>query len=203
MRDGGAMSPPALLGRLALAAGLLLLAWSYILPLYLATLIPFVNGLLGLEHLPFAFEYEGQALLLACQQPDGAVRRFLFTGHETACLAAVGAAALFAATPGFGFRSRICWLTGAVALFWMIDILVLCAGAHIAILNYLDGLPPEHRGSLLSHGSQLLARSSPHFLADLVGLWNVSGSPALLLLIWFFAARRRLLPPIGRPPSSG
>jgi hypothetical protein len=201
MRDGYVINPPALLARFVLGAGLLLLAWSYALPLYLATLTPFVNGMLRLEHLPLAFELDDQTLLLICRDPSGATWRFLFLGSDAACLAAVGAAALFAATPGLKLRPRICWLSGAVALFWMIDILILYIGAHSAVLNNLEGFASQAQFPLVVQEHGFLTRSSARSYADAVGMWTASGSPALLLLIWFAAAGRSLLPSNGRATS--
>jgi len=189
-----------LLGGFTLVAGLLLLTWSNLSSFYLATLTPLVNSLLRFEHLPFAFESQDHGLLLACRLPDGALRRFQFSGPEMACLATVGAAALFAATPGFGVRWKIRWLAGVMALFWVIDALVLYAGAHIAFLEYLDTLSPQPRRQLLEESGRL-ASDRREFFTSLVGLWSVWGSPTLLLGVWFCAARCRLLPLAERPHS--
>ena len=200
-RAEGRLSPPFLFGRFALAVCLLLLAREYLLVHYLASLMPLVNGLLRLEHLPFGLEQQDQVLLIVCRQPDGGLRRFLFSGTEIAGLATVGAIALFAATPGFDLRWHLRWLAGAVAVFWALDAAVLYAGVHIAALGYVDGLPPELGSQVLAGGGWLLVRGYQEALSDLVGLWSVWGSPLLVLGAWLYAAHQRLLP-TGRPATA-
>lgn len=189
-----ALNPLSLLGRFCLSALVLLVLWYYVSPLFVATLMHPVNGLLQLEHLPFALEQQDQLLLLACPRPDGLLQRFQFTGHETAFLTSVGAAALFAATPGYGWRWRARWLTGMLVLFWALDLLVLYAGAHVAFLGYLDSLSAAQRHALRPMDGWLLAGGSQETISGWIGIWSVWGSPVLLLTAWSVAVRNRLLP---------
>ena len=189
------IAPFAQLGRFAAVAGLLLVCWDYLSPIYLATHIPLANHLLAWEHLPFAFQLHENQLLLACRQPDGSLHRFLFTGHDIPSLTIAVAIALFVATPGYGIRWRLGWLAGAITLFSLLNGLILYAGALLTIRDYLANLPADHLRQLLPAGAEFSV-DNPPALDRLIGLWSIWGSPALLLALWFFAARDRYLPRI-------
>lgn len=189
-----ANAPVRQLGNFVLIAGLLLATWGYIAPIYLTAVIPLTNSLLAWESLPLALQWQDGQLLLACRQLDGSLRHFLFAGHETTLFTAVAAFALFAATPGYSLRWRLGWLAGTTVLFGLVSALILCAGAHLAFLDYLGGSAPAYRQQLLAAGTRLLDAEQQTALEHRVGMLSVWGNPALLLTVWFFAVRRRYLP---------
>ncbi len=195
------ISPFAQLVRFAAVTGLLLLLWNYLAPIYLAANIPLANLLLAWEQLPFAFQLHHSDLLLACRQPDGSLHRFLFTGHDIPTLTIAVTVALFVASPGYGIRWRLSWLAGVIALFSLLNGLVLYAGSLLVIREYLATLPADYLRQLLPAEAEFSIDGYQTSLDHLIGLWSIWGSPALLLAVWFFAVRERYLPRI-LPPSS-
>lgn len=163
--------PVILLGRFALLAGLLLLSWRFLGPIYQATTLPLINGLLRWENLPFALQLQGGQLLAIYGQPQGSLHSFLLAGQELASLGTLTALALFAATPGCDLRWKARWLGITLPLFWTSDAISLGIGVHLAILDYLGKPAPTI------------------FLNHLVGLWTSWGKPLLLLILWFAAVR--------------
>ncbi len=186
-------APARQLGSFVLIAGLLLVTWSYMAPVYLTAVVPLANSLLAWERLPLTLQWQDGQLLLACRQLDGSLHRFLFAGYETTLIAAVAAFALFAATPGYSLRWRLGWLAGVTILFGLINALVLFAGAHLAFLDYLGELAPEYHHQWLVAGTHLLDAEQQTALERWIGMWSVWGNPALLLMVWFFAVRKRYL----------
>lgn len=185
--------PAKFLGRFALVALVLFLAWRYVGDLYTATLVLPANWLLAGQGLPLAFEQRGHLLLLVLSpEPARAGLQLQLKGHELVYMNALAAVALFATLPGWQPGTRLRWAMAILLLLWAMHVISLCAGGYGAVQEYLAGLPPQRRAELLASGLAPLSGDWAALLNRLVGSWNTWGTPVLILLPWVLSAWRYL-----------
>ncbi|MEE3257913.1 MAG: hypothetical protein VX293_01765 [Candidatus Latescibacterota bacterium] len=98
----------AFLGRFLVASTVLSLIWEPFAGFYLATLLPAVNALFDTGALAIHLEREVQWINLVVRSPNGSVQNLRFSGYELLHLQAVAGVALFAATAGLLWRSKVC-----------------------------------------------------------------------------------------------
>lgn len=178
----------AFLARFALIAGLLFLAWGYLEGLYTASLLPLVNNLFAHQGVPAEFQQHQHRLLLSCQLADGTWRPFQFKGHDLIYLNTLVALALFASLPGASWCRKLRWAGPVVLLLWLTHAFALYAGGYSALQDCLELLPPGQRQDLLATTWRPFSVKQASFFSQLVGLWSIWGSPALVLLAWVFAS---------------
>ncbi|MFH1567777.1 MAG: hypothetical protein ABIL09_07230 [Gemmatimonadota bacterium] len=185
-RDWVGRDPAPLLIRFCLAAGVLFLLRDELSQVYLATMVPAVNGWLRATDVAALFQREGHGLRLS--YPGLGLQ---FTVHDIIYQNLMVAAALFAATPG-PWRWRLKWLGIAVAALWVTHVASLYLAGHVIVWDFVESLPAGERGALARRVAGQVPGERDWLYSHLFGLWHTWGRPTLGLGIWLFAARQYL-----------
>ncbi|MFC1525330.1 hypothetical protein ACFL6X_00790 [Candidatus Latescibacterota bacterium] len=193
IRGWVARDPAPLLIRFCVVAGILFLFREGISRIYLATMVPLVNGIFQLEGLAVAFAREQHILRLTY-----ATLGLEFTVHDIIYQNLMVALALFAATPGrWGWRLK--WMGIAVGVLWVTHVASLYLGGYVIIWDFVESLPLDDRGALAQRVSEVLPRERDWLLSRLFGVWHTWGRPTVGLGVWLIASRRYL----GLPREGG
>ncbi|MFH1569621.1 MAG: hypothetical protein ABIL09_16615 [Gemmatimonadota bacterium] len=173
--------------RFAVVAAVAFWAWGLVSAGYLASLVPAVNGLFGLAHLPVRLGLRGEALVYAYGRADGGVLQLQALGHESIVLNMVAGLSLLAASPTLGFRRMTAWMAAAAALLWLTHVLTFFAAGQVALWEYAGHLAPSLRAPLASEFALSLPYDRSRLLLRILEQWNVWARYALCLGLWFRA----------------
>ena len=181
------------LGHTMVAGSALFAIWIYLGPLYLASLVPPLNGLAGQADAALNFAQHRDILALSFRQLDNSWHHLRLIDHfQFNMLAAM---AVFLATPRTSLRWKLGWAGVLLAFFWTTHIGNYFLGGYVGIWNYLDALPHARQQILMARGWDIFLNEYAQLWCAIFGLWNMWISPALVLLVWFFATQPRLHSP--------
>lgn len=182
--------PLPLLIRFAVAAGLLFLLREDISRLYLAVMVPIVNGIFRLEGLAVEFIRQRHVLQLVYADLG-----FRFTVHDIIYQNLMVGVALFAATPGQSIRWKARWIGVVLGLLALTHVASLYLGGHVIVWDYVAALPDGERAQVARQVLEVFPRDRDWLYSNLFGLWHTWGRPTLALVVWLYAARDYLFLP--------
>lgn len=186
-----------LLIRFCVVAGALFLFRQEISRVYLATMVPLVNGLFCAEGLAVELVRHKHVLQLA--YPSLGLE---FTIHDIIYQNLMVGLALVAATPGSG-RWRLKWMAIVLAVLWVTHVLSLYLGGYVIIWDYVASLPIEDEARLSRRVLEVVPRDRDWLLSRVFGIWHTWGRPSAAIWIWLFAARGYLRLPRVSATGSG
>ena len=182
-RDWISRDPLPLLIKFSVVAGALFLFRTDLSRVYLATMVPLVNGLFRWDGV--AVEFVRQQHVLQLVYRDLGLQ---FTVHDIIYQNVMVAVALFAATPGT-LRWKARWIALVLAALWVTHVASLYLGGYVIIWDYIEGLPGGQASSMAARVTEVFPRDRDWLFSRLFGIWHTWGRPTLAILIWLFAAR--------------
>ena len=114
--------------------------WRYSGHYYVAMLLPLVNGLFDVEHLPAHLSLCGTQIAISYLGVEGGWLLAQLKGYELACINILTAIAVMAVSRGRLLRRRLALCGFLVVALRMTHALSLYAGAYSAIGKYLEGV---------------------------------------------------------------